>query len=158
MSERLVKPVTRRDVLGWAGLGSFLAALGAALVGILRLPKPSVYPEPSQRYKIGEPGEFPVGEVRVPEGRNVFVFRDAQGFHCVSAVCTHLGCIVKNVPEGFACPCHGSRFDRAGRVIGGPAPRQLDWYAVSLAPDGQLVIDESQTVKPGTLLELERKA
>jgi ubiquinol-cytochrome c reductase iron-sulfur subunit len=50
------------------------------------------------------------------------------------AVCTHLGCIPKFQPEGrpemqhalFFCPCHGSKFDLAGRVFkGGPAPTNL---------------------------------
>ena len=56
----------------------------------------------------------------------------------VEGVCTHLGCSPKFVPEvepqaydanwqgGFFCPCHGSRFDLAGRVFSGvPAPINL---------------------------------
>lgn len=53
------------------------------------------------------------------------------------AVCTHLGCAPKYIPElgamghdwlgGFFCPCHGSKFDLAGRVWKGvPAPTNLD--------------------------------
>lgn len=57
----------------------------------------------------------------------------------VVANCTHLGCIPLFRPEvgaaelgadwpgGFYCPCHGSRFDMAGRVFKGvPAPKNLD--------------------------------
>jgi len=150
MAERLAEPVARRDFLGIAALSTMFAAFGTAVLGMLRLPKPTVYPVPSQSYKIGAPAEFPVGEARIPEGHNVFVFHDANGFFAISAVCTHLGCIVNNVAAGFACPCHGSQFDRLGRVEGGPAPRPLDWYELSVAPDGQLVVDEAQTVKPGT--------
>ncbi len=154
MTERLKKPVTRRDLLGWASLGTLGAAIATAAGGILRLPKPSVFPVASTRYKIGEPGAFPVGEARVPEGRGVFVFHGEQGYYVISAVCTHLGCLVKSVPTGFDCPCHGSRYDRRGHVTGGPAPRPLDWFAVSLAPDGQLMVDEAETVKPGTYLKV----
>ena len=150
MAERLAPEVTRRDVLGIAAIGTMLAAFGTAVLGMLRLPKPTVYPVPSQSYKVGAPTEFPVGEARVPEGRNVYVIHHAHGFCAISAVCTHLGCIVKNLADGFACPCHGSRFDSQGRVVGGPAPRPLDWYELSLAPDGQLVVYEAQTIKPGT--------
>ncbi|HEY3352794.1 MAG TPA: Rieske (2Fe-2S) protein [Polyangia bacterium] len=153
MSERLAAPPTRRDFLGVAGLTAFFGAIAVAIAGMLRLPKPSVFPVPSQRYKVGPPGDFPMGDVRMPEGRNVFLFHDARGFFAISATCTHLGCIVKNGPAGFACPCHGSRFDPSGAVTGGPAPRPLDWYAVALAPDGQLVIDEAKTVQPGTYLK-----
>ncbi len=154
MTERLQKPITRRDLLGILSLGSLFAAIGTAIVGMLRLPKPSVMPVPSQRYKIGEPGGFPVGEARIPEGRNVFVFNDDRGFFAISAVCTHLGCIVKSVPGGFDCPCHGSRYDARGKNIAGPAPRPLDWFEVAVAPDGQLVVDEGRTVKPGTYLKV----
>lgn len=54
----------------------------------------------------------------------VAVYRDATGtLHERSAVCPHLGCIVAWNPaeKTWDCPCHGSRFDRFGDVINGPA-------------------------------------
>jgi glycine/D-amino acid oxidase-like deaminating enzyme/nitrite reductase/ring-hydroxylating ferredoxin subunit len=54
----------------------------------------------------------------------VAVYRDATGaLHEKSAVCPHLGCIVQWNPaeKTWDCPCHGSRFDRFGTVINGPA-------------------------------------
>ncbi|MFO1130021.1 MAG: ubiquinol-cytochrome c reductase iron-sulfur subunit [Rickettsiales bacterium] len=41
-------------------------------------------------------------------------------------ICTHLGCIPKSVETGWFCPCHGSNYDASGRIISGPAPRNLD--------------------------------
>ena len=58
----------------------------------------------------------------------VAVYRDASGaLHERSAVCTHLGCIVKwNAAEKtWDCPCHGSRYDPHGKVINGPANKPL---------------------------------
>ncbi|WP_243371031.1 ubiquinol-cytochrome c reductase iron-sulfur subunit [Geotalea sp. SG265] len=43
----------------------------------------------------------------------------------LSLVCTHLGCTVTVTPQGLTCPCHGSAFDRQGRVLKGPADRPL---------------------------------
>jgi len=145
-----VKHVGRRDLLTLGAWGAFCASLATALIGVLRLPKPSVLPEPSLRGKVGLPGSIPEGEYRKVPGRNLFVSRGEQGVFAVSAVCTHLGCIVAPSPTGFDCPCHGSRFDAMGRVVGGPAPRGLDWLRVTKAPDGQLVVDEGETVSPGT--------
>jgi glycine/D-amino acid oxidase-like deaminating enzyme len=54
----------------------------------------------------------------------VAVYRDATGeLHERSAVCTHLGCIVQwnSAEKTWDCPCHGSRFDKFGSVINGPA-------------------------------------
>jgi Rieske Fe-S protein len=56
------------------------------------------------------------------------VYRDADGqLHELSAVCPHLGCIVhwNAVEKTWDCPCHGSRFAAQGRVINGPANRDL---------------------------------
>jgi glycine/D-amino acid oxidase-like deaminating enzyme/nitrite reductase/ring-hydroxylating ferredoxin subunit len=58
----------------------------------------------------------------------IAAYRDADGtLHARSAVCPHLGCIVHfdAVEKTWDCPCHGSRFDRYGRVIVGPANRDL---------------------------------
>jgi glycine/D-amino acid oxidase-like deaminating enzyme/nitrite reductase/ring-hydroxylating ferredoxin subunit len=56
--------------------------------------------------------------------RKVAVYRDDRGKpHEMSAICPHLGCIVHwNAAEhSWDCPCHGSRFDKLGKVINGPA-------------------------------------
>lgn len=56
------------------------------------------------------------------------VYRDDQGaLHALSAVCTHLGCVVhfNSAERSWDCPCHGSRFDTRGEVLHGPAPKAL---------------------------------
>jgi glycine/D-amino acid oxidase-like deaminating enzyme/nitrite reductase/ring-hydroxylating ferredoxin subunit len=58
----------------------------------------------------------------------VAVYRDDRGtLHECSATCTHLGCIVdwNDAEKTWDCPCHGSRFDRFGTVLNGPANRDL---------------------------------
>jgi len=55
----------------------------------------------------------------------------------LSAVCTHLGCVVQ-WQEGkgeFLCPCHGGRFSPAGAVLGGPPPRPLEILPVAVDGD-----------------------
>lgn len=62
------------------------------------------------------------------------VSRDENGaLNVVSAVCTHLGCIVhwNEVEKTWDCPCHGSRFTRSGEVIEGPAIAPLKRVDVS---------------------------
>ncbi|HEX5337058.1 MAG TPA: ubiquinol-cytochrome c reductase iron-sulfur subunit [Gallionella sp.] len=44
----------------------------------------------------------------------------------VVGVCTHLGCVPNRNENGWLCPCHGSVYDNSGRVVKGPAPRNLD--------------------------------
>jgi glycine/D-amino acid oxidase-like deaminating enzyme/nitrite reductase/ring-hydroxylating ferredoxin subunit len=54
----------------------------------------------------------------------IAIYRDATGaLHERSAVCPHLGCIVAWNPaeKSWDCPCHGSRFDKFGEGINGPA-------------------------------------
>jgi cytochrome b6-f complex iron-sulfur subunit len=65
----------------------------------------------------------------------------AGEFLALSAVCTHLGCIVKWVAdsEEFLCPCHGGRFSPAGQVLGGPPPKPLAVYGVSIEGDEILI-------------------
>lgn len=143
------EPIPRRDWLGLSSLWAMGAALAFGLVGMLRLPKAAVLASPSKKFKVTLPETLAAGEAFVPAGRAVAVFKDAQGVHAVSTICTHLGCIVKANPEGFECPCHGSRFAHDGEVTRGPAPRALPWLKVSVS-GGVITVDEGTTVPPGT--------
>jgi glycine/D-amino acid oxidase-like deaminating enzyme/nitrite reductase/ring-hydroxylating ferredoxin subunit len=72
-----------------------------------------------------EPGDAAIMKV---DGDNVAAFKDEQGkVHAVSAVCTHMGCIVgwNATDRTWDCPCHGSRFELSGEVIHGPATKPL---------------------------------
>lgn len=71
------------------------------------------------------PGE---GAVMGLGPKKVAVYKDEQGqLHKRSALCAHLGCIVtwNSVEKSWDCPCHGSRYDRYGEVITGPANKGL---------------------------------
>jgi glycine/D-amino acid oxidase-like deaminating enzyme/nitrite reductase/ring-hydroxylating ferredoxin subunit len=60
--------------------------------------------------------------------KKIAVYRDETGqAHERSATCPHLGCIVhwNGAEKTWDCPCHGSRFDCLGKVINGPANRDL---------------------------------
>lgn len=71
------------------------------------------------------PGE---GKVLESGGEKIAVYKDERGNeHIVSAVCTHMKCIVNWNPaeKTWDCPCHGSRFNMDGQVIEGPAISDL---------------------------------
>lgn len=142
--------LSRRDFLGLAAFGTAILALLGVLAGSLRFVKSNVYFEESKKFKIGKPESFPVGTVRKLEDRSVFIFSDDDGIYAISAICTHLGCIVSPAEWGFQCPCHGSQFNENGKVIGGPAPRPLEWFEISQEVDGSLFVDAGKDVKPGT--------
>ena len=144
----------RRDFLGIAATGTACAAGALALFGAMRLPKVAVLPSASKKFKVTLPETLPPGEAFVPPGRSVAIFRDERGAFAISLICTHLGCVVKPVPGGFDCPCHGSRFGPEGAVTRGPAPTPLPWLSVRPAGGGAVLVDEGTTVPLGTRVVL----
>jgi len=147
--------VNRRHFLSKLGWTSFWTAVVGMVAGLARSMYPNVLYEPSRKYKVGYPADFARDVVTPLPGEKLFIYNDSkQGFYAISGICTHLGCVVSKTQEGFFCPCHGSRFDHSGKVKAGPAPRPLPWYRVSLALDGQLVVDAGEEVKPGTTLPI----
>lgn len=63
------------------------------------------------------------------------LLRDDNGLYALSLICTHLGCTVTVAEDAITCPCHGSRFDRQGKVLKGPADRSLERMSVEVHGD-----------------------
>lgn len=62
----------------------------------------------------------------------------------VVGVCTHLGCVPnRNAEGGWLCPCHGSMYDASGRVVRGPAPRNLEVPQYSFVGPDKIVIGKA---------------
>jgi cytochrome b6-f complex iron-sulfur subunit len=153
----------RRDFLMKVGLGAGVAGLAAQAGASLRSLIPNVSYDAPTTVKLGTPAEFPDGLKFLPDQR-LFVFREGNVFHAVSAVCTHLGCTVRaealprpeaatveghplRLTHRFLCPCHGSQYTGDGGNVSGPAPRPLAWFHLAVAPDdGQLVVDLAREV------------
>jgi len=147
-----VADLGRRRLLRLLGKGSVVAAFIAQLGAAGRAFYPNVLYEPPTRFKLKRPDEYPPG-FTFDAAHRLFVARDNDDFHVISAICTHLGCTVQLRGAEFDCPCHGSRFTLDGQVIGGPAPRPLRWLDSELSPDGYLEVDSAVDVKPGFRLK-----
>ncbi|HWP49357.1 MAG TPA: Rieske (2Fe-2S) protein [Candidatus Limnocylindrales bacterium] len=156
--------LSRRDFLTRAAWAGFTINFLAATFACLRYMFPRVLFEPSPIFKAGFPNEYAVGEVneRFKQSQRVWIVRDSGGFYALLAICTHLGCTPNwfATEDKFKCPCHGSGFRRTGINFEGPAPRPLERIKITLAEDGQLLIDKSvkflyekgEWTKPGAYL------
>lgn len=127
----------RRQFLKWLS-GGFLSlwALGGAgaLAAYLKAPERSEA-SAARMVSIGRLEDLRVGEARlVQHGITPFyVLRlDAARVVAMSAVCTHMRCILNYDRErkGLLCPCHEGRFDLNGNVVSGPPQRSLPGYEV----------------------------
>ena len=81
---------------------------------------------------------YPVADVpkakKVPEYALVIPDME-QGIVALYQKCVHLGCRVPwcQTSQWFECPCHGSKYSRVGEKKGGPAPRGLDRFVITIA-------------------------
>lgn len=83
------------------------------------------------------------------EGRTIFsieriaLFKDGGALSAMSMNCTHQSCFLRSIEDkphgGYECPCHGSIFDSNGKVITGPAIKDLPHYGVTVT-DGQILV------------------
>ena len=133
----------RRTFLGVL-LGGFSVVLGAAIGWpMFRFLAPQEGSGDAQQVKIPR-DQVAVGTAHFfnYQGQPAVLLQPEAGeFIALSAVCTHLGCIVKWVnDEGeFLCPCHGGRYSPDGKVTVGPPPKPLETYPVTLQGDTILV-------------------
>ncbi len=142
--------VDRRTFVKWLAIGwtAFAAVLGGYGSLVLRYLFPNVLFEPKQSFRAGFPDDYVVGEVseRYKDQQATWIVRDSEKIYALSTVCTHLGCTPNWLEneEKFKCPCHGSGFYKTGIHFEGPAPRPLERFKISLADDGEIVVDKTQ--------------
>jgi len=147
----------RRSFLSWMtpAWNAFTASMLAAATATGRFMFPNVLFEPPPTFKAGFPTEYQVGQVdeRFKQKSAVWLVRTAydkwansSGIYALSTVCTHLGCTPNwlQAEQKFKCPCHGSGYYITGVNFEGPTPRPLERYAISLADDGQILVDKSR--------------
>lgn len=145
MGEEINKKYSRRNFLR---LLSFILASVAGFfvfVSLLRQFIPRIY-KANRKIKLGKAGSFPLNTYTYLSEHGIFIYRDHSGLKAVSAVCTHLGCTIEKVENGFQCPCHGSFFNEKGKVISGAASKDLAWYHLNRSMDGEIIVDLSKTV------------
>ena len=140
----------RRSFISWMSLAwaAFTASMLAAATATTRFMFPNVLFEPPPTFKAGFPNEIQIGQVdeRFKQRFAVWLVRDPEGIYALSTVCTHLGCTPNwlEAEQKFKCPCHGSGYYKTGVNFEGPTPRPLERYAISLADDGQILVDRSR--------------
>lgn len=132
------RTLSRRDFLKLART-SVLAACGLlGLGGLIRFLEAQTEPALPTDFDLGPVSDFAPGSRTLRPEIPALVLRTDAGLSVLSLVCTHLGCTVESKPEGYICPCHGSRFDPEGRVRRGPATQPLRSLRFVIPQDGHL--------------------
>ncbi|MGZ3384678.1 MAG: QcrA and Rieske domain-containing protein [Isosphaeraceae bacterium] len=141
--------------ISWVAVGWTAFTAGCvAFTGMMgRFMFPNVLAEPPSTMKVGEPSSYDPNDVneRFKAEGGFWIVRSNRYngqdiIYALQTVCTHLGCPPNWLAneQKFKCPCHGSGFYITGINFEGPAPRPLERFKVTLADDGQIVVDKSQ--------------
>ncbi|MFH1184227.1 MAG: ubiquinol-cytochrome c reductase iron-sulfur subunit [Chloroflexota bacterium] len=131
---------SRRDFM--KVITGYLLGLSGALgiAGVARYLTFESEPRRPTEYDLGLASDFAL-DTRTPVNEvPALLIRNQGGFVAVSLLCTHLGCTVEESPDGFVCPCHGSRYDVRGTVQRGPATEPLRQLRTEVTADARLVL------------------
>ncbi len=143
------KGVSRRKIVGYGWIAAAAIVVGEMIAGTLAFLWPKTRGGEAEKLLIaGKVSDFQLGKMTLIRKEKLFINRTDQGLLAMSAICTHLHCIVrwnesKNV---FECPCHAGVFNAVGEVIAGPPPRPLDLYPIKIVED-KVVIDTGEVIQ-----------
>ena len=131
---------SRRDLIKIVRNGFLYLSGALALGGLLRFLEFQTEPAPITVFELGPAENYPVGSRTVITQVPALLIHSQSGFSALSLVCTHLGCTLETKADGFACPCHGSRFDNSGNVMQGPASQALHALRVELRTQDDMLL------------------
>ena len=129
---------TRRDFLKLITNALFGLSGLLGLGGLARFFSYQPDQGPPTEFDLGEAVNFPVGSQTLRLDIPAMIYNDGGEYIAYSLTCTHLGCTVEEDSQGFACPCHGSRYDKDGLVLAGPAKEPLRRLRVEVLEDKTL--------------------
>ena len=130
--------LSRRDFLKLVRTVLLTASGSLGLGGLIRFLGYQSQPPAQTEFDLGPASDYAPDSRTVLPDVPALLVRTEMGFSAISLVCTHLGCTVESTPEGFTCPCHGSRFDSQGKLMRGPAAKPLVQLRVETNKDGKL--------------------
>jgi cytochrome b6-f complex iron-sulfur subunit len=143
------KRISRRKFIAYAWIIAAAVVVGELIGGTLAFLWPRRKGAKTEKIFIaGKAADFKVGEMVDFRREKTFVVRLEGGFLAISAICTHLHCIVNwnAVIKEFECPCHGAKFNQSGEVVAGPPPRPLDLHKIEITA-GNVVIDTDRGIE-----------
>lgn len=108
--------------------------------GIIRFLSFEPAPPPPKQFELGPTSNYLIGTRTLIKNIPAVLFRTTQGFHAISLTCQHLGCTVEVKADEFICPCHGSRYNKDGHLLNGPAQRDLPVLRVLVTPDQRIIV------------------
>ncbi len=141
--------VSRRKIIGYGWIAATSVIVGEMIAGTLAYLWPKVREEKTEKLLIaGKVDDFQVEGMTIFRREKVFINRKDEGFLAMSAICTHLRCIVRwnEAKKVFDCPCHGAHFNAVGEVLAGPPPRPLDIHPVKILGE-KIVVDTSKVIR-----------
>lgn len=130
--------LSRRDFLKLIRDGFLYLSGALALGGLLRFLDFDPNPAPKTEFDLGPASNYPLNSRTLLSDPPAVLLHNKSGFSALSLECTHLGCGLDSKSDGFACPCHGSRFGADGRVTHGPADNPLQSLRVEMTEEGNL--------------------
>jgi cytochrome b6-f complex iron-sulfur subunit len=136
----------RREFLNKLAIGTTAGAAVVAVAATLT----EIIPAETEAYsiiKLGYLDDFPLNQFTFIPDKKIYIYRTRRFLRAISAVCTHLGCTINKAENGFQCPCHGSRFDKTGKALSGPASRPLERFAAAVDKSGQVTVNLQKTVE-----------
>jgi cytochrome b6-f complex iron-sulfur subunit len=141
--------ISRRRIIGYGWIAATAVIVGEMIGGTLAYLWPKGREEKAAKLLIaGKIDDFQVEKIAIFRKEKVFINRTDKGLLAMSAICTHLRCIVRwnEAKKVFDCPCHGAHFNAVGEVLAGPPPRPLDLHPVKIVGD-KIVVDTSKVTR-----------
>ena len=130
--------LSRRDFLKLIRNGFLYLSGGLISAGLFRFFNYQIQDEPQNEFDLGPSVNYPLHSRTELSAPAAVLVHTENGFSAFRFVCTHLGCTVESDEAGYACPCHGSRFDANGKVLQGPAKKHLSTMRVEITEQGNL--------------------